>query len=453
MEHSKKFKIFSKKVNHFNTINLLDENTIFNDNVLTVFYHSHYDYLDNPAITFSNSLFNKNWDYLRNNNNAVLIFSNHKEIININYLANEINTIVNINLIPANKIYIILYDELHQTYLEKKLKEYNIENINIDVYNYWLPCIWEYEKTIPKKNASKKKFSVLCRSHKKDRIDFYVDLINNDILENCLFTYKGTTPIIWNSYHTPDEILNELYEPSEKVKQWLKDFPYDLDPNRFLDSSYLVVKDIIENSHMNIVLETHCDSSGNEFALVTEKTYKAIFFKKPFIVYGEPFHLESLKKLGFMTFDGIIDESYDKELDKIKRKKMVIEELIKIKNLNENDFQSLLKKCEKIVQHNYDILKTKVFLQYWSKKFKDLKIFSHKFGRGDPIFYENYKIFTKLNNSTEHQVALYKNIDNPKLKISKISIKEFFTPLVNLKIFWAIVLIIWLMHFLQLRII
>lgn len=451
MEHSIKFKIFSKNLSYFNTINALDENTNFNDKILTVFYHSHYDYLDNPAITFSNSLFNKNWDYLKNNN-AVLIFSNHKEIININYLVNEIDKIVNTHLIPSNKIYIILYDELHQDSLEKKLQEYKIEGINIDVYNYWLPCIWEYKKnTMPKKNIPKKRFSILCRSHKKDRMDFYVDLINNNILEDCLYTYKGTNSDIWDSYYTPAEVLNELSEPSEKVKQWLKDFPYDLDADRFLDSSYLVVRDVVENSDFNIILETHCDCSGNEFALVTEKTYKAIFFKKPFLVYGEPFHLESLKKLGFLTFDGIIDESYDKELDKIKRKKMVIEQLIKIKNLNEKDFSLLVKKCEKIIEHNYIILKNKVFLQKWSKKFKDLKIFSEKFSRAEVIFYENYKIFTKVKDR-EYQITLYKNIDFPKFKISKISIKELFTPMIKLKIFWATVLVIWLVYFLQLRI-
>ena len=48
-----------------------------------------------------------------------------------------------------------------------------------------------------------------------------------------------------------------------------------------------------------------------EYPFITEKTYRNIKYKKPFIIMGQHISLASLHKLGYKTFHPLIDESYD----------------------------------------------------------------------------------------------------------------------------------------------
>jgi hypothetical protein len=44
---------------------------------------------------------------------------------------------------------------------------------------------------------------------------------------------------------------------------------------------------------------------------ITEKTYKPMAFKHPFLIYGPPEILKNLKDNGFETYKNLFDESYD----------------------------------------------------------------------------------------------------------------------------------------------
>jgi len=61
---------------------------------------------------------------------------------------------------------------------------------------------------------------------------------------------------------------------------------------------------------VDIVCETFCQ--GNVF-FVTEKFWRAVATKTPFIVHGPQFLLQRLKQLGFKTFDRWWDEGYDRD--------------------------------------------------------------------------------------------------------------------------------------------
>jgi hypothetical protein len=60
-----------------------------------------------------------------------------------------------------------------------------------------------------------------------------------------------------------------------------------------------------------LIAETHFD--GNQEFHPTEKTYRAIANKHPFIVASTPFFLSKLKHKGYRTFSNLIDENYDFE--------------------------------------------------------------------------------------------------------------------------------------------
>lgn len=85
---------------------------------------------------------------------------------------------------------------------------------------------------------------------------------------------------------------------------------------------------------------------------ISEKVYKPIAYKQPFVVFGQPGILKKLRDLGYRTFDGIIDESYDLVEDDQERFNKIFDEIKRLCYYSDqewNDFQSSVKS---IVEHN-----------------------------------------------------------------------------------------------------
>lgn len=97
---------------------------------------------------------------------------------------------------------------------------------------------------------------------------------------------------------------------------------------------------------LEIVVES-CVDLGTSF--ISEKTLKAILNKNLFLLLGSYQSLSVLKKLGFMTFSHIFDESYDNIKHPVHRAEKVYEQL--------NNFCSLsLEEVIKIKNDNQDVL-------------------------------------------------------------------------------------------------
>jgi len=72
---------------------------------------------------------------------------------------------------------------------------------------------------------------------------------------------------------------------------------------------------IFKNSSISYVCETYDIDKGNFPYLVTEKFYRSIINKHPFVVQASSGQLNTVKSLGFETFSSIIDESYNEYYD------------------------------------------------------------------------------------------------------------------------------------------
>jgi len=105
----------------------------------------------------------------------------------------------------------------------------------------------------------------------------------------------------------------------------------------------IVYWDLYNSVHYEIVLETYCDF----MSYPTEKLYKPIVAKIPFIVLSDYKFYNYIHSLGFKTFGNIIDESFAYEPDlKIRVNKMVQS----IANIDPNEF---FVKSRDICEHNY----------------------------------------------------------------------------------------------------
>jgi hypothetical protein len=89
----------------------------------------------------------------------------------------------------------------------------------------------------------------------------------------------------------------------------------------------------------------------DKFFFMSEKVAKPLFAKRLFIVFSSCGYLKNLQSLGFKTFDGIIDESYDTVEDAALRFKMAFDQL---QWLSKQDPELIAQLIKPIVEHNHN---------------------------------------------------------------------------------------------------
>lgn len=138
------------------------------------------------------------------------------------------------------------------------------------------------------------------------------------------------------------DLINTITNMRNRVGYPL-DHPVTLNLARFYNDFFV-----------DIVMETN--ATGNVFFL-TEKTWRPIISKRPFIIVGSADSLHNLRKLGFQTFYDFWDEEYDcfSNQDRIQR---IIPILDKIASWSTAQLAEKLEHMHTILEHNY-----KTFMQ------------------------------------------------------------------------------------------
>jgi len=123
------------------------------------------------------------------------------------------------------------------------------------------------------------------------------------------------------------------------------------------DSSHRPLMKFYRETYFSLVNETFYNYGQVRF--LTEKLFKPIMHKHPFILASTPHSLQMLRDQGYKTFNGIIDESYDNVLDDDKRLELIINEVERLCNLNENELENFKNLCLPIVEYNYNVFFSK----------------------------------------------------------------------------------------------
>jgi len=147
-----------------------------------------------------------------------------------------------------------------------------------------------------------------------------------------------------------DDLYYNLQDPIFNIDPQLN-VHYSAEADQYAsDASATIVPDDCKKFDIQLVPETLFDSQKTH---LTEKIFKPIVMKQPFIVIGCPNSLEYLKSYGFKTFDTIWNELYDKELDSTNRMEMIIELIETITSLTDDEYDSMLACVDDIVEHNH----------------------------------------------------------------------------------------------------
>ena len=103
------------------------------------------------------------------------------------------------------------------------------------------------------------------------------------------------------------------------------------------------------SSFVSLVSESNV---GIDTVYFSEKTYKPIVAKHPFILLSSQYSLKKLKELGYKTFDKWWDESYDECVDYIDRIDKIIEIITDLSKLNQSELKLLRKDMNEVLEHN-----------------------------------------------------------------------------------------------------
>jgi len=151
-----------------------------------------------------------------------------------------------------------------------------------------------------------------------------------------------------------DEVADPKTKLSEHARQHAERYLTDID-KLIIDQAELLGSasaDIPRNTNAfwHVVTETvfYYDKLH-----LTEKIFKPIVSKQPFMLLAAPGNLEYLRSYGFKTFDGIIDESYDNITDHDSRVDAVAKELERYCNLPAREKMDIIKEISPIVEHNF----------------------------------------------------------------------------------------------------
>lgn len=86
---------------------------------------------------------------------------------------------------------------------------------------------------------------------------------------------------------------------------------------------------------------------------LTEKIFKPIVARRPFMLLCAPGNLEYLRSYGFQTFDRWIDESYDTEPDPDRRIQLVVEQMRRLAGMPQWQIDAMYQEMQPVLEHNF----------------------------------------------------------------------------------------------------
>jgi hypothetical protein len=363
----------------------------------SVFWYDQHDYVRN-GVNFRDCLNEVAWQHLRNDATSKIVLFYADEYYNLIDLEDWATTIKTQKIQP-NQIYIMCVDDNWVGWTVSQFAKLGIKGINIQSYNLLM------NRVAPKPPLPlTHKFSSFSRNYNKWRLQLFVELFNKDLLTDFNYTFNNLNPYgkvhVYPLNQVKKDVTELGYTLDNKLETWINGMPYTVENNHIQEKLATDIYNKILSSGINLVVESHFDPFWNfkghrhldaaDFspAFPTEKVYKAIGCRRPFIIFSTPNFLKEFRQLCYKTFQPYIDESYDNIKDDVKRLQAIVQEVERISKLPTEEYNELIDKCELIAKHNITImlqLKREVIFKEnfkWLEPYRDQGIILAPGGEG-----------------------------------------------------------------------
>lgn len=312
------------------------------------------------------------------NENTILCFDNLYEG-NVVPEITKIHEIIK-DIINPKQVYYVSAAYNPKTIYDKFCKDNNISE-KINVYG----CTsWEYvtKKSTPFSEISYdikiKDKNYLCfnRITREHRLSLVSLIYHNNLLDKGYYSYFPNNS--WGKDNNIDKkAIDNLkkYNISDGTIDIIKNaysdlqslMPLKLNINHDQNVNYVDKSDKVyfENSYYSIVTETFYFDKfqwgcvDEEAIFFSEKIYKPILMKHPFIIVSKPNALKALRECGFKTFAPYINEDYDNESNHEKRLLMIVDEVKRLSKFTDNEWIEWQTNIKEIVEYNFKLIMTR----------------------------------------------------------------------------------------------
>ena len=232
----------------------------------------------------------------------------------------------------------------------------------------WYRDIEYFASTKPNFNKTYICLNRLCTEKRSYRLALVAELIKEKI------SNKGNVSLhIKNSDNTltvKDEIFNPNSLLSLNAKKNIARHIIPLKENLIVDKEIVHGYDsanfgrweykMLQDNFWQVVTET---VFYDQKLHLTEKIFKPIVTKRPFLLVAAPGNLAYFKSYGFKTFDRWINETYDTVIDNDTRISMIVQELKKLSALSKEQQQDMFDQMQEVLEYNF---------QHFYGKFKEI---------------------------------------------------------------------------------
>lgn len=203
-----------------------------------------------------------------------------------------------------------------------------------------------------------KKFLCFNKVHRQHRIELLEEMFKYNLVDQAYYSFQGSEPSFI------DNII-EYKDNFPYCVQNINRLPLKLNINSYKENPVNITQDdwqYFNNSYFSVVTETMYryypdDQIISPGCFFSEKIFKPLAMKHPFIVVGTSGYLSTLRERGYKTFAPYIDESYDMITSPKERMDAIVNEIRRLCSLSDDEMIQWTHDIKHIVEHNADILK------------------------------------------------------------------------------------------------
>ena len=204
-------------------------------------------------------------------------------------------------------------------------------------------CVGVSETTVSF-HKDMKKFLCLNLRPRPERIQFMKKLENVGALDDMNYS------LVTKTEHIEYDVFKTDYRKVTTIDDRIQLMP-DNDPWNVIKSMFM------KDNLIFIVTETCVDSNS---LFLTEKIFKPIKMKMPFIVHARPYALKKLREYGYKTFSSLWNETYDEIHDMHERMDAIVQLIQSLNKLTTEELYNKIQGIKDILQHNYDNMMKRV---------------------------------------------------------------------------------------------
>ena len=261
------------------------------------------------------------------------------------------------DLVVISDIEYFRQSEIHQWIKENNIKNYVLalgglhpgtELLSNELYRpWWSFNLLKFNQQETSSQSPEFDFDCLLGARRPHRDFAMLALQHTGLINTSIATYRdffhGATVNNQNQEFAnmfPEQTLNFPYVSDNLNPAWEVNQPLDRSISPYMPWN------IYHRCRYSIVCETL--GTGDCF-FMSEKTAKAIFAGRVFLMFSNKDFLSNLRNLGFETFGSVIDESYDSNPLDFERFTLIMQQMTW---LAEQDYSQVMAKLKPVIEHN-----------------------------------------------------------------------------------------------------